>query len=247
MTTITATPNPLDGTVKVSIAKTEVITSLIRADANGTRPVRVPAGSFPTTDAATTITFTDYEAALTGPISYRAGTATPAWTAFAGRMLPRLSLPVQPYLSAWVENVHGYEASRESAATVHYALGRKFPIIVEDVMHSRQGSLTMVVPTHADATVLEMILAKGRTIQLRQAEHAGLDMYFHATNYKAEPEENVWKVSADYVEVDVPDDDLPAAGSWTFATLAALPGADFTTVAQDFDSFAALAQGEKTA
>jgi len=243
VTTITATANPALGTVSLSIVKTEAITTIIRADANGTRPVRLQAGALPSLGTSGTLNVTDHEASFAGPVSYRAGTAEPVWTQFPAGMLPRITLPVQPYSAAWVENIHGYDSTRESAATIHYALGREFPLIVHDVMHARQGKLEMIVPTHAAALELELILARGRTCHLRQANHAGLDMYFYPINSQKEPEEELWKVTADYVEVQFPEDDR-APNGWDFAALAALPGASFATVAQDFASFPDLAAGE---
>jgi hypothetical protein len=237
VTTITAVPNITDGTVLVTIVKTEAITSLIRADSNGTRPVRVQAGSLPSAGTSGTLTFTDYEAAFSGPVSYRAGTAAPAWTSFPGKPKPRLTIPVQPTLALWIDNVHGYDARRESAGTVHDVIGRDSPIVVEGRLRSRRGRLEMIVPTHLDALELEALLERGKTLHLRQSQHRGMDMYFFASNATKEPQEGLWKVTAEYVEVDAPLSDRAAFGSWTFGTLAAVPGATFGNIAMAYGDF----------
>lgn len=245
MTTLTAVPNYDTGTMTVTIVKTEAITSLIRADSNGTRKVRTMAGVFPSAGTSGTLTITDHEAALTGPVSYRAGTAAPVYTSFAKPLPPRLTLPVQPSVAVWVNNLHAYDAARETSGTVHDIIGRDFPIVVRGSLRSRRGKLEAIAETLAEARLIDALLDRGQTVHLRESDNPGMDMYFYATRSSVEPVEDKWRVSAEYVETGWPADDRLAYGSWTFTTLAAVAGATFTTTAQDYESFTALAVGEK--
>lgn len=244
MTTLTAVPNPAAGTVTVTIVKTAAVSGLIRADSNGTRLVRVPPNTFPSAGTSGTLTIVDHEAAFTGPVSYRADSAESIFTRFPAGLSPRITDPLQPTAGAWLKGVHGYDSNRDTSATVHDVLGRETPIVVQGVLRSRRGTLEIVVDGHQAATDLETVLGRGRTLQLRQVTQPGLDMYFYATTATKEPEEgNLWKVSTDYVEVDVPAGDR-AAETWTFSSLAALPGATFNTVPQSYESFDYLKAGE---
>lgn len=244
MTTITATPDPENGTVTIRITRTETITSLIRADVNGTRAVRVPAGAFPAGTSGT-ITIIDHEAAFHGVISYRAGTADPAWTAFPEDMPPRFTLPMFPTLSRSVELVDTFSTSRETGATVHEILGRSDPIIVTTAMKSRRGSFSVICESYDQAVDVEALLGLGKTVMYRQSENQGQDFYFHALSAAIDAEgEDVWKISVNFVALRVPADNLPPATEWTFSTLAALPGASFGTIPGDYESFATLAMGE---
>ncbi|MDQ5821195.1 MAG: hypothetical protein M3540_07135, partial [Actinomycetota bacterium] len=81
-TTITTTVARSAGRVRLEITNTATITSIIRADINGTRPVRTVAGYLPRT-AGTNAVIYDYEPALSGDITYRVTTSegtVEAWT-----------------------------------------------------------------------------------------------------------------------------------------------------------------------
>lgn len=246
MTTMAATPDPLTGTVKVSIIKTETLNSLVRADVNGTRPVRVVAGAIPSAGAGALVV-TDNEAAFHGPIVYRAVTTAgtvEAWTVFPAGTLPRFTVPFYPELSIGVETVTGFTAGRPQASTVHEIIGREDPIIVPAVMKSRRGSLEVILDTYEAAADLESLLELGKTVMYRQSENTGQDFYFHAlTIGEIAPDESCWKLSVDYVALRPPTGDR-ASTTWTFAALAAAPGKTFATVPDSYTSFDTLTIGE---
>jgi len=245
MTTITATPDPATGQITVTIAKTEAITSLIRADVNGTRPVRAPAGVFPSAGTSGTITIVDHEAAFNGSVVYRAGTAAPRWTGFTGPQQPRFTLPFTPEITLAVDAVDTYSAGRESASTVHEILGREDdPIVVAAGMRSKRGTLEIILDSYAQAAELENLLSLGKPIMYRQSENPGQDLYFHASNISIASDVPHWKVSASFVGIRPPVGDRAAFGTWTFTTLAALPSGTFGTVAAGYDSFDTLTSGE---
>lgn len=246
MTTIAATPDPITGTVKLSIIKTETLNTIVRADVNGTRPVRVVAGAFPSAGAGALVV-TDNEPAFNGPIVYRAVTTAgtvEAWAEFPAGSSPRFTIPFYPELSLAVETVTGYTAGRPQASTVHEIIGREDPIIVPAIMKSRRGSLEILLDTYEQASDLESLLELGKTVMYRQGENAGQDFYFHATTIGAiEPDESCWKLTVDYVALRAPAGDR-ASITWTFATLAAAPGAKFSTLPDSYGSFDTLTIGQ---
>jgi hypothetical protein len=75
----------------------------------------------------------------------------------------------------------------------------------------------------------------------RQAEHAGLDMYFHAIESVAVPNSGKWELTVSYVELTYPSG--PVLGAWTFADLAGT-GQTFAEVAAAYPSFNALLLNE---
>jgi len=234
--TITAAPSTVTGAAYLEITTTNPVVALTRTDKNGTRPVRLEAGALPFTGTAT---FRDYEPALSGPVLYRAstdyGTAETS-TTLAGQG-PRFTVPASPLLSVGAATVYDYAANRKTRSTVHEVIGRADPIIVRARMGTRTGTLSIVCADHADLMDLEAVFALGATVMFRQAEHAGLDMYFHATETAAVPNTGKWELTVSYVELTYPAG--PVLGAWTFADLAAT-GATFAEIAAAYPSFTAL-------
>lgn len=242
MSTLTATPDPATGTVQLSIDKTATVTTLIRADANGTRPVRTRAGLFPSAGSGS-FGLTDHEAALHGPIAYRLDNNAEVWTQFPPAQAPRFTVPFHPELTIPVDLVTGFTASRPQASTVHEIIGREDPIIVSAPMKSRRGTIEAIFDSYEEAAGLEHVLKLGKTVMYRQSENLGQDFYFHALEVSVEPDEDCWKLSTSYVALRPPAGDRAAYG-WTFEALAALPGATLESVVSDYESFETLTIGQ---
>jgi hypothetical protein len=242
MTTITAAPDTDAGTITLTIVHDTPVTDLYRADANGTRPVRLPPGTLPTATSGT-LTVTDHEAALTGHIEYRAGNAL-VFTNLDGAVRPRFTLPSTPVYAVQVETVTAYSAARTSTATVHQVINRPDPLVKLGRLRPRNGSLDIICRTYAEARTLEAVFERGAIVLYRQIEHQGMDMYFHGSDVTLTPVAGRWRVSVVYVEVTFPDGDIQTPAGWTFDALTAA-GGSFNDVAQDYRSFTDLALGEK--
>jgi hypothetical protein len=234
--TLTAAPSSVLGAAALTITTDNPLIALTRTDKNGTRPVRLEAGTLPFTG---TKTVRDYEPAISGPVRYRAstdyGTAETS-TTLAGQG-PRFTVPATPLLSVGVDTVYDYAANRKTRSTVHEVIGRSDPIIVRARMGTRTGTLSILCNDHADLMDLESVCAQGATILYRQAENAGQDMYFHATESASVPNSGAWELTVSYVELAYPAG--PVIGPWTFADLAAT-GDTFAEAAAAYPSFTAL-------
>lgn len=241
MTTITATPDTAAGTITLTIAHDAPVTSLYRADANGTRPVRLPAGVLPTGTAGT-LTVTDHEAALTGYIEYRTNDAMTTLT-LAGARLPRFVLPFTPVYAVQVETVNNYSAARTSTSTAHEVIGRPDPVLNLGRLRPRSGSLEIITRAYAGYRDVEAVFERGAIVLYRQTEHQGMDMYFHCPGITATPDGGRWRVRLDYQEVTFPDGNLQTPAGWTFTALKNA-GGTFNDVAQDYRNFVDLALKE---
>lgn len=241
MTTLTATPQPATASVALALTPTGTVTQILRADANGIRPVRAQAGQFPTSSATALI---DNEAALTGPVSYTVvgGGGASATTALDVDA-EWLTVPVTPARSERVDapvGVSGYASARESQSTVHRVIDRPDPVITLGVLALRTGSMELWCPDIAAARRWEAVYARGEVVLLRQG-HAGLDMYHTASRTGIEPQGDPasdlrWRLTIDYIEVAYPAGNQLGTLGWsvddvtaTYPTVAAVTQA-FATV-----------------
>jgi hypothetical protein len=242
--TLTATPDPSSGTVALQLTSPADVLTLTRSDVNGTRPVRVPAGTIP---GSGTLTITDYEPALTGQIQYRATTATDpeasAWVTLGGG-LPRFVMPSIPLYSVEVDTVYAYSAPRATRGTVHEVVGRADPIIVAGRMGTRRGTLGIVCDDHGDVLRLTSMMERGQTVLYRQSDNPGMDMYFYPLGVAPAPSSGKWELSVDYVELAYPSGPVQSDPSWTFGKLART-ATTFAKVSTDYADFNALTLNEK--
>jgi hypothetical protein len=197
-----------------------------RTDANGTREVRTLPGVLPA-PAPDVLILDDYEAAH-GTATYTLGTSAGTVSAAAVMDLsagPWLGLPVTPQFSARVISITGYEAGVESRSTVVEPDGSPFPIVITRGASTRSGSLTLWAGDYPAALALLRLAQRGQVIMLRQAEHAGMDMFFTAsaasilTLMVPEDKPAVFGVSMDYTEVGRPTAPLSGALGWTWNEL----------------------------
>ena len=247
MSTLTATPDPETGTIALTVDDAANYAGIIRADNNGTRPVRARADQLPAAAGARTIT--DYEPALAGLIQYTLLEVVPSptppapvWAQFPAAMAPRFILPSVPQFAVTAELVHGYSAARKSRSTFHEIIGRNDAIVAEGRLTPRTGTLDVWLGEYIGARNLESLLERGQAAMYRQAEHAGMDMYFHVTGTDLTPDEGDWKLSVGYQEIDFPSGNVMTAAGWTFDKLKLRQS--FYTVARDYRTFNDLAIGQ---
>lgn len=244
----TGTANQSASTYSTRLAADGPVT-VTRTDANGTNPVRLRDGQKPISGSMTVV---DNEAALTGTLRYdvldSAGVTTTASTVLNGTT-PVLHAVALPQYRSDLALVTGYNARRDSAATVHEVVGRADPVVVQSgVSRLRQGRLELWCATFEDALALQAVCSTGRFLMLRQPTFAGMDMYLHCNSSEVNPENTEaaigwrWSVSCDYVEVKSPSSSLLGAAGWTYSDIPATY-ATYSAQRAAFASYAALAVG----
>lgn len=190
--------------LQISITPTATVTELLRTDANGTAPVRVGAGVFPRTAA---LTVTDYEAALYGSVTYRAGNGSV--THRNEPALPCLVPLRQPAAGRTVQSVTAFSAARASLGTVHQGLDRPAPLVALGSLGLRSGSLGLWGETHAEVRALESLIDGAGVVMFKQSENQGQDLYFVALGTTVEPDGDEaadgWVLRVEYQETARPE------------------------------------------
>lgn len=214
MTTISATVNADRASVALVLTPTESLASIMRTDANGVQPVRFPSGTFPTSRP---VQVDDWEAALSGPVTYRAGDASARVTLDGTG--PWLTPPRAPSASVRLVSVIGYDAARESTSTAT-PLANGSSVVKLGKMGLRTGAFEVLCADHAVAVHIEDLLARYPQQFLRVPEHVSMDLYFlvQGTKVATDPETGAWTLTVDYTETAAPAEGLP---TWTYAALAA--------------------------
>lgn len=244
-TGLTATPDPDTGSILLTGQALTSVTGVLRSDANGTAQVRTLDGYLPLTG---TLVIRDHEAALSGPVTYTlvGGGGASVTTSLDGGD-PWLGVPVYPQHSRQVALITGYGADSASRATVHEPIGRRTPVVILGRLSARRGQLEVWCATHADALSVKAVYDLGQVVMLRQAEHAGLDMYHVATAARVDPfvpagARTRWRVVVEYVEVDRPSDALAGTLGWDFDAVTATH-ATFSDLAMSWADFDSLTIG----
>lgn len=198
--------------------------ALTRTDANGVNQVRLLEGQEISDGALIT---EDYEAALTGPITYSLvyanGQRASASTALdvEGTFLAPSVLPQFGISGLFIT---GYDAARETASTTHAVIGREEPVVRIGAVRSRRGTLTVWASDYAAMRSVLEVYRRGEVVLLRQAEHAGLDLYHVATGVREgayDAEFKRWRLDIDFTEVRRPDGPLLGSAGWTWDDVAA--------------------------
>lgn len=244
MTAITAVRDKGTGAVRLAVTGGQNVTAIIRADDNGTRPVRLPAGVVPFTGDRGT---TDHEAALSGYVNYRVqegGKAVAdAWLdPPADLLLPRLNLPHMPSFLAVVEAVTTYEAALESTSTFHKVPGRDTPLVITGTLSARAGSLDILCLDYKAALGVVNVLRRGQATLYRQAEHPGMDMYFHPSGARIRTADDGWTVTAEFTETGFPAGSRRADRTYNMVRAGS---ASFDAVATEYHSWQEVATGDK--
>lgn len=193
-------------------------TKIVRTDANGVAAVRLdPGQDIP--NGSTTMTVTDYEAALTGAVSYTVtdglgatAVAAPATPAAPGAWLtqPATAVPTTtPPKNVQLDLVVDYDEDSESNGSLHTIIGRSDPIANPGPLTLRKGTLTLYVATWTQADALRDLLVTGEIAMLRQPTYPDLDMYFTVQNLRISPDAartatQRWAATMQYAEVLAP-------------------------------------------
>lgn len=217
MTTISATVNADRASVALVLTPTESVANVFRYDANGYRAVRFPSGTFPTSRA---VQVDDWEAALSGPVTYRAGgEGGPTARVTLDGTGPWLTPPRAPSASVRLVSVIGYDAARESTSTAT-PLANGSSVVKLGKMGLRTGAFEVLCADHAVAVHIEDLLARYPQQFLRVPEHVSMDLYFlvQGTKVATDPETGAWTLTVEYTETAAPVEGLP---TWTYAALAA--------------------------
>lgn len=183
--------------------------TVTRTDLNGTdAAVRAFANRAP---AAGALVGTDYESALVGTVTYKVTDSAGQVTTAAATLnmvgtRPRVALVQDPQTRVTPPALTGYAATSGSASVVLWPIDRPDPIVLSRPARTREGTLEVRVATYADALAAAAVMAPGRPLRLRQADHAGMDMTFQTLDTTVDPLDQTtegfpWSVRAPYVEV----------------------------------------------
>lgn len=240
MTSIIATVNPDGASVTLVLTPTESVAAITRTDGNGNAAIRLPAGTMPT---AAPLTVVDYEAALQGTVTYSVPGASTAVELPATQ--PWLVFPLRPSQSVQLEQVTNYSAARVSLGTLHQVPDRTDPLAALGRLAQRTGQLAILCDSHATARLLESRLDLSGLGMLKEAEHAGLDMYFIPTGTSPEYDTDAdqWTLTVDYTEISRPTSPINA-NVWTFGTVAT-SYSSFANVTSNYEDFEMLSLNDQ--
>lgn len=223
MTTLTATPDLVTGTVRLlATGLPDSPVTITRTDAAGRTGVRMRAGQVP---ALGVLDVTDYEPALAGLVTYEVlgATASVDLTEAASTWL---TVPLVVERSQQVALGVVVASQRDSQTTVHQVIGRPDPVAVLRPLTTRRGTLTVWCPDYVAAQSIADLYALGEVVQLRQPDYPGLDMYHVAETLGTVVEAPMtnprrWTVTLGFVEVARPAGPRRGTAGWTYATVAA--------------------------
>ncbi len=225
MATIGGTPNNTDASVSLTAGGLSGVSSLslTRNDPDGTsRPVR--SATNVATGGATTLAFFDYECPLDQPVTY---TLTPN----TGSPVTSASVQITTDgTTFWLKNIASAPLSRKVEVAdmgpvnrkarvlgTYNVLGRKNPVVVQDVRGGREGTFQFNTQTLDEAAGLRALLDTGFVLFLQFPALVGnADLYFVAGDvdelqHAALSPERRWTIP--FTEVDSPSDALVAVGS----------------------------------
>lgn len=108
-----------------------------------------------------------------------------------------------------VPSVLNYSEQLERTGELVTVINRRDPVGNPGVMTLRAGVLSLWFGDYADAVTARRVLERGQTVQLRQPDFPGLDLYLSVARVKLEPaslDTRVirWQVTVDYEEVLAP-------------------------------------------
>lgn len=245
------------GAMRLRLDADFMIDSITRSDANGAAQVRTREDLYPL-PAAERAVIDDFEAAegavtyiISGP--YPPGGLTGRGTlTLSGHMKlsgPWLGVPIMQSEAQPLESVLTYAATVAGRATVHEPVSRRDPIVILRKMSTRRGSMEVWGGRYEATDSILSALTRGEVMMLRQAEHAGQDMYFIAeqasvNTISEDMLETQFSISIEYVEVSRPLGFIASVPGWDFSQLAA-SAPDFLTLATRYANFQTQALDER--
>lgn len=229
---------------------------VMRSDVNGTRSVRTQTGQLPSTGGS--LDFFDYEAALTGTVTYTAYNTANAVIATTSHTQDYqhtvyLACPLYPSngvvladgdLDAATSYVTAWQAARAGRSTMHAVIGRSDPVPVLHGAAARAGTFAVICPDRAAAKQLEDQLSLPQAFQLRQTDVPGLDMYFVVAGLDsqniADTNAPRWHVDVAFQEIAWPPGTFTPTSVWTYADVLAAGYGDYNGLAVSFATYATL-------
>lgn len=205
MITVTALPE-LGAVRLVGDGVGEDVVEVWRTDNNGTRLVRTLAGALP----SASFVLEDYEAAVSGPLSYTFQHAS-GWKLAATTALDVpatwLSLPVAPANAVELDMVRTYQDERAGMGTVHEVIGRRDPLAALGALRARAGRLELWCRDWPAAAAVVRLLDRPGVFLLRQPDYAGLDLWFVVTRISRQPHQETteprrWALEVEYRETN---------------------------------------------
>jgi len=208
--------------------------AITRTDANGVATVRLLPGQHP---IGGSLVVRDYEAAVTGRISYSLVGVDPAGDPltvtspelYLDLAKAVLSVPRRPALRSDTGVVVAWSEARPSSALVHYVPERPDPIVMGGRQRLRTGTAVLRFPSYDEAADAAE-LPDGEVVMLRVPGTPRLGWYARVDRPDVTPAEvdgtdtPDWELSLAFTEVAMPDPavvPLSGAADWTISDLAA--------------------------
>jgi hypothetical protein len=245
MTTLTLTPLPDLGAVRIEVAGAPAgALSIIRTDANGSREVRQAPDQV---TSAGTLVLVDYEPALAGDVAYTADGAAASTTLDGLVAGPVVASVVRPARRADVQALVDYAETYPGTPSALHVIDRDDPIVLLGNAARRQAEAGLQVETYAQAQAVVESIRAGSVVMFRQVTYAGMDAYGVVTSTRVAPtltdlDEPAWLVSIGYLAVPAPDDALAGAAAWTYQDVLDL-GVTYVQLRALFATYYALAVG----
>lgn len=257
MATITATPEPQYGSVRLEITAAAGDESILAVDRFVTGATGSQAGASVRTKvdqlpAAFPLVLRDYEAPFGAEVYYLLtyeSATEPAALEFSNRvtLAPPPGVDVvatvvgQPSIQARVPLLLSFDVSNRPEATVHWPIGETYPRYSLGPVRARSGTFSTIVPGYTVRLLLDVYAAR-QPVLLRQNAQPGLDLYHVATDVRHRPATatgTYWLVDVDVTEIAYPTMPLVSAVGWTFGALNAAHSS-FADVTATYDTFADL-------
>jgi hypothetical protein len=226
-TTLTAEPLPEVAGVLLTIqgapAGDLVIT---RTDANGAATVRLLPDQAP---IGGSLTVRDYEAAVTGDVTYSllgedasSAPVTVQQTVRLDLAKAVLSVPRRPALRSDAGTVTGWAEANPSSHLVHYVPERPDPIVLGGRQRLRTGTAVLRFPSYLEGAAAKA-LGDGEVVMLRVpgVSNQGMDWYARIERPDLAPVEvdgtpsPDWELTLPFTEVYSPEAPLSGSADWT--------------------------------
>lgn len=238
-------PDSKDLCIRIRADSDNLIRRVLRQTGKGWTPVRMRPESLPTK----TLVIEDFECPLGRTVTYQVqadnNPAVFKHTKVKTRRVV-LSLPHMPAMSAIIPIFSDYTSTRKMPGATDLIIGRTDPLVTILPLQKRQGTLTYVFDNYLDASRVEEIYAQGYPLLLRQPCHEGLDLYHTAESttpsHEANNGVNLWKLTINYVEQNIPGGYLVGAVNWDYKALAE-KHVDFTDMESSYSDYGNMLMG----